>query len=335
MSVKILFAAPNHFGIYKRIINDFLNSGYEVTSICIEDWPEKRVLGKKKKLHKLRLLINPKYRKSFTEHLIKSESEIPDFLKSFRNDYFDICFFIRPDFFSFTSIKHALKVSKKSLAYQWDGLDRYPNIIDKISLFDKFLVFDKKDYNKYQGLHNNIDIGSNFYFNYDEDIPERETIDVFYLGAFVHSRNLEMFKIYNHLKTLSLNIKILLCQIPIKVEDSEQYSNQDIHFINKIMDYKEGLSYTKSSNIIIDLLINEHSGLSFRFFEAIKYNKKVITTNPTVINEDFYKSENIFIFNDNLNELDVFLNKEYKKLPAKIVKKYSFLNWFESHTSTI
>lgn len=326
---KILFAAPNHFGIYKRIINDFLNSGYEVTSICIEDWPEKRVLNKKKSFHKLRMLVSPKYKKSFTEHLIKNESGIPSFLNSFHDNYFDHCFFIRPDFFSLSSIQQAIKVSKKSLAYQWDGLDRYPNIKEKINLFDKFLVFDKIDYNKYSPVYENISLGGNFYFDYDEDIPEREAIDVFYLGAFVNERNEKMMQIYECIKSLSLDIKILLCQIPLIKENIKMFANNDISFIDKIMDYRDTLSYTKSSKIIIDLLIEEHSGLSFRFFEAMKYNIKVITTNPSVVNYDFYHPNNIFVFDNNHKELRDFINLPYVSLPIEIVVKYKFTNWFE------
>lgn len=331
MAKKILFAAPNHFGIYKRVIKDLKCSGYEVTSVCIEDWPEKKILNKKKSFHKLRLLLDSNYESSFLENLIAKESEIPNILAKFPENYFDYCFFIRPDFFSKLSIEKCIKVSKYSIAYQWDGLDRYPNIIDKIYYFDKFLVFDNLDYIKYKSKFDNIHLGSNFYFDNDDDIPRKEVVDVFYLGAFVKDRNEKMMRIYDCLSNSSLKIKIFLCQIPLIKDNVEKFSNDDIIFIDKIMDYSDTLSYTKSAKIILDLLIEEHSGLSFRFFEAMKYNVKVITTNSSVVNYDFYHPNNIFVFNDNYLDLKEFIELPYKILPVEITNKYKFINWFNSN----
>jgi hypothetical protein len=44
------------------------------------------------------------------------------------------------------------------------------------------------------------------------------------------------------------------------------------------------------------------------FFEALKYEKKIITDNPHVKNYDFYRKENIFIIGeDSENELKNFI----------------------------
>lgn len=327
--LKVLFAAPNHFGFYKRIIEEFEHYGYDVTSICIEDWPEKRV----KKKYRILKKIKEKILSNNNNRLHKKE-RILTYLDSFNENTFDICFFIRPDFYSLEIIKKANFLSKKSMAYQWDGLDRYPNIKEKINKFDSFLVFDQSDYTKYSPQYSNISLGSNFYFNNDKNIKAEKSIDVFYLGAFEPNRNLKMIKIYDVLATLSLNVKIILCQIPLKPENVTKFSNQDIKFIDKIVDYSEGLGYTKSAKIIIDLLVEEHSGLSFRFYEAMKYKNKIITSNTSVKNYEFYDSNNIFIYdNNNLNKLEAFINSPYKEI--KNVEKYSFISWFEKHTKTI
>ncbi|MGY5352573.1 hypothetical protein ACXGQW_08425 [Wenyingzhuangia sp. IMCC45533] len=325
MKKKVLFGSPNHFGMYKRVLKDFELNNYLVTSICIKDWPEKKESKK---------MFNLFYKTKKNNILCNSEKDIIDLLDTFPNKYFDYVFFIRPDYYSNEVINKAISKSNFSLAYQWDGLDRFPRIHQKIALFDKFLVFDDDDYMKYIGKYENLSVGGNYYFQYDKDVPKaKEKIDIFYLGAFVEKRNEDMMKIYSILKDKKLNIKIILCQIPEIPKNIEKYGNKDIQFVNHIIDYKENISLTKSTKIIIDLLIQEHKGLSYRFFEAIHYGKKIITTNSSVKKNDFYHPNNIFIFEDRDNiedDLISFINLPYVKIDNETSKKYSFINWFES-----
>jgi hypothetical protein len=88
------------------------------------------------------------------------------------------------------------------------------------------------------------------------------------------------------------------------------------------------MDLVKNAKVIIDLVVADHNGLSFRVFEALKYKKKLITTNQYVKYYDFYDSNNIFILKeDNYNDLDEFLASEYKKLDQKLYEKYGFTNW--------
>lgn len=71
--------------------------------------------------------------------------------------------------------------------------------------------------------------------------------------------------------------------------------------------------------------------MTFRVFEAIGLNKKLITTNKDIINYDFYNPNNIFIWDENIKEIPKdFLNKEYEKLPENIYRKYSLENWVKT-----
>jgi hypothetical protein len=63
----------------------------------------------------------------------------------------------------------------------------------------------------------------------------------------------------------------------------------------------------------------------------MKYNVKVITTNSSVVNYDFYHPNNIFVFNDNYLDLKEFIELPYKILPVEITNKYKFINWFNSN----
>ena len=73
-----------------------------------------------------------------------------------------------------------------------------------------------------------------------------------------------------------------------------------------------------------------HSGLSFRIFESIFYQKKLITNNTEVTKYDLYHEDNIYIWDGreiDIDSLRSFLNKPYHILPSKILNKYSFKTW--------
>lgn len=74
--------------------------------------------------------------------------------------------------------------------------------------------------------------------------------------------------------------------------------------------------------------LSYHSGLSFRFFEGLYHEKKVITDNIFVKNYDFYHPDNIFITDyKKFDGLKEFLEKPYFPVDQKIVSKYGFDNW--------
>ena len=65
-----------------------------------------------------------------------------------------------------------------------------------------------------------------------------------------------------------------------------------------------------------------------RVFEAIGYDKKLITTNDTVVHYDFYRPSNIFVWDGkNIEALKAFMQQPYEPLPPELKEKYSFSNW--------
>lgn len=110
-----------------------------------------------------------------------------------------------------------------------------------------------------------------------------------------------------------------------------EYKTENINCLPKIIAYETYLKNTLNSKIIIDLVINEHKGLSFRVFESLKYKKKLITTNKTVIDYPFYNSNNILILDENnFNQIQSFIEIPYQEIDVQITNTYSFSNWFNN-----
>ena len=121
----------------------------------------------------------------------------------------------------------------------------------------------------------------------------------------------------------------------IKIYSDNKNEIQKIKKLNfehlkSIMTYEENLQHIFSMDILIDVHVNEHNGLSFRFFEGLGFNKKVITTNQSVKHYDFYNKNNIFIWGeDKDSELIEFISSPYCPIPSEIKYKYSFENWIK------
>jgi hypothetical protein len=81
------------------------------------------------------------------------------------------------------------------------------------------------------------------------------------------------------------------------------------------------------SEIIVDLVRDNQSGLSFRIFEAIGLQKNVITNNNSIISYDIYDSGKIIHLDDlhKINEVS-FINSKYS---IELIDKYQIQNWIK------
>ena len=68
-----------------------------------------------------------------------------------------------------------------------------------------------------------------------------------------------------------------------------------------------------------------------RALEAMLCHRKLITNNKSIVKEDFYNPQNIFIIgvDDNQNVKD-FIDSDFVVGDESILKKYDFNNWLNS-----
>lgn len=243
-------------------------------------------------------------------------------LNKFDVDHFDFAIFIRPDLFSPELIEFVRQKTKKIIAYQWDGLDVYPEVYSRINLFNSFFVFDVNDLKK----NANVLPLTNFYFEQDE-LPKKD-IDAYFVGYYKNDRIVALLKIARKLKELGLNTSINICVN--KSRQITELKKEPVNILHRQLTLMENINYILRSKIVLDVGNVVHCGLSMRPFEALGYRKKLITTNALVEKYDFYHPNNIFVVkDDNIDGLEQFLNLPYQDLPEVIVSKYSFYNWIK------
>lgn len=265
--------------------------------------------------------INYRKRKHETTYNIEQYS----YINNLQDNFFDYTIVFRADLLSDDFITLLKQKSKKIIAYQWDGMNRYPNIFNKIKFFDSFYCFDPNDKSE------KVKFLPNFYFdNLEFSQINKPKYDVIYIGYFTNERFFLLEKLAKYLIQKDYNFNFSLKSFDSK-ENELLENSKYIKKLETIYSYNNLLDLHNNSRIILDIKVDIHDGLSFRFFEAIQLNKKIITTNSAVINYDFYHPNNIFILtNDNLNQLIHFIELPYTRPSNEIIKKYSFSNWFNN-----
>lgn len=316
----IILAVPNHFGLPEVFQKNLEFLGFKVFLVQHDNRKIKLSL-RQSAIHFFRK--NFKKNKTFKAKLTAHKKENPQLAFLEKIEKVDYSLVIRPDLFSDNVLALIKKKANLSTAFQWDGMSRFPLVKKRVQYFDKFFVFDKDDTFSFpETIHIN-----NFYFDHlIENIKIEQ--EVFFVGTFMKDRINDLVKLAKIFQEIGLktNINIVFC----REKQIEKYANSSINFRKKEMTFEEGIKNSKASSIILDFQNSFHKGLSFRTFEAIGYQKKLITNNPLVKNYDFFNENNIFVINNNLSELKEFIEKKHVPLSIEIVEKYSFTTWINS-----
>ncbi|WP_051960054.1 hypothetical protein [Sphingobacterium sp. ML3W] len=320
---KIILGAPTHFNFSNSIKTGLLEQGFEVIDLSQRlDTPFKY----KNILQRVHNLIRKVFLKdrSYKEKL-KHKSFLTLLENDLKNvDNVDYALFIRPDLFPIEFIEKVKHKTKKLIAYQWDGLSRFPHVLSYIPLFDFFHVFEQDDLKN----HPSTIACTNFYFKKGE-IPIVENFNrTYYLGTFFQDRIEVLAKIKSSLERLNFTNEIIISSS--SNTQKALIKEKRLEFKKNAITYEENLENVLSSEVLIDIQNTLHDGLSFRIFESIGYDKKLITTNPNISKYDFYTPDNILIWNNQSDlEIKKFYEQPYQSLNTHIKQKYSFENWIK------
>jgi hypothetical protein len=182
--------------------------------------------------------------------------------------------------------------------------------------FDKHYSFEKKDCQQF-----GLQLLTNFF--YKTSISSDYEFDVFFIGA-LDNRMATLIKISD--KLAGRNRKLII-QSKNK-RKIEKYKNTGIEFIENPITFNEAEIYFDKSKVVIDIQKTIQNGLTFRVFEALGRRKKLITTNKDIISYDFYNPNNIFVWEENCEEIpDYFFDTPYEDIDVAILTKYSLNNW--------
>lgn len=244
--------------------------------------------------------------------------------------YQDQILVLNPDVFSHETLSFIRKQTKRLITFLYDNLTRYP-VQDKLHFFDKVFSFDNADVKQYK-----FEKLCNYnYLGKPIATKQKTNLDLFYVTSYDKSRNKIIYPLALKLNTLKAKFQIVVVgkktwkpRLKYFFIPNKKYIS--VLFRRKIIHPAAIIDYYKTTKTILDLMRAGQTGLSFRVFEAMALEKKIITNNPTIKDYDFYNPQNILILNDDFSNLNAeFFQTPYAKIPEAIYHQYTLDAWVE------
>ena len=318
---KVLFISPNFFGYELLIKEELERTGFDV------DWFNDRPTNNTIEKGILRIapnLLHNKVKKYFNHFILGAAR---------KKDY-DYVFVILGQSFTKEMFMMLRKELTKSvfILYLWDSLDNFGSIIDNIPCFDKIFSFDPNDCFKYKFtflplFYNDISVTNDNNSNIIYDFSFIGTIKKGKLRCITSLLN-SLKSVYNNYYIfMYLQSKLVFLFYKITLKEFRNFHMKDFKYKKKI--YGENVKISKQSYIIIDVPMINQKGLTMRTFECLAYKRKMITTNNDVVNYDFYKPENIYVYDGTIDYNNIFFNSSYSDIDENVLEKYSLRNWIK------
>ena len=317
---RVLLVAPKFFGYEVEIQKELEKRGAEV--IFLSDRPFSSSVLK---------AVARVFRPAISWY---SEKKLAEKIRGFGGAKFDIVFVVIGEAFTPTILKQIRRQhpGAKFVLYMWDSFDNKKYIKKNLAYFDVVSTFDRGDASSY-----NLKFRPLFYvpgYSESEKIPSE--FDLSFVGT-AHSDRYQVVKSVR--AALPPNVRtffFLFLQAPWvytvrRLLDRKMAGSQRKDFsFDSISKDRVQLIFSQSL-AILDIEHPKQTGLTMRTFEALGAEKKLITTNPQVVDYDFYDPANILVFKrgDKLKVPDDFFSTPYKPLSKSLKDKYSLSGWLD------
>ncbi|MCP2025994.1 hypothetical protein L1276_001134 [Flavobacterium sp. HSC-32F16] len=260
--------------------------------------------------------------KAFFQTNLKHQHHGNEILKELKknNEIQDVILTIKGDFIDPKSTLEFKKYAKKTIGFFNDNTYRCPNIKRVLPCYDEVYSFEKEDCEKF-----NLKFASNWIYTSNANIADKNTFDYNVFSIFSIDKRISiLIRIAEELKSKNINFKFITYSKKHKVSDDK------ITYINKFLTLSEVDDYVSRSKVLLDINRAGQIGLTFRVFESLGLEKKLITTNSDIKNYDFYNPNNILIIDEKNPEIPVaFFENEYEKIPDEIFRKYTVDGWID------
>lgn len=172
--------------------------------------------------------------------------------------------------------------------------------------YDKIVTFDINDSQKYGLIHI-----TDPYSKRIIKIDETKKSNLFFIGED-KQRSAILYKIAEEANKCGLACNFLVWGL------KEEQINIGFQKLHKYIPYEEMLEYVMVSDCLVEVLAEGQSSSSLRYYEAVVYNKKLITNNKNILKMPFYNEDYIQYF-----ESPEDIDYEWIKNPIKVDYAYN------------
>lgn len=321
--MKILLITPNFFDYPKIICDELKRMGHEI------DWYDDR--PSTSSIMKAIIRINKKY----VNKIIDRYSN--NILEEIKDKKYDKIFIISGQSFSFNeSMMKRLKESQKSaefILYQWDSLKNFSYIKTMHSYFDRIFSFDKDDVAE----NPELEFLPLFFSRQYEELGKKKDYqyDFSFIGT-AHPKKYKYVKKISNVLQEKFDKQYIFFYFPSKlvyiyrkIKNIEFQNAKYSEFNFKALSSSEIINIIENSKCILDSAQDGQRGLTIRVIEMLGAKRKIITTNEDVVNYDFYRPENIYVYNEEFDFESVFFKEEYVDVEKEVYEKYTLRNWLK------
>ena len=233
---------------------------------------------------------------------------------------------LNADTFDHSTLEHMKKCTDRFITFLYDNLDRCP-VQDKLHFFDKIYSFDDKDIEK----HGFERLTNYNYLPFLSQEKQNPSEDALYITSYDKKRIKQLDILSQKFEELKLKFDLyVIGKKSWKNQLMKPFSKNKIVFTRKRISHENLPEFYKRTKVILDLMRENQYGLSFRVFEAMALEKKIITDNEKIKNYDFYNPNNILVLNKDFSNITKeFFETPYQSLPEGIYKKYTLEKWVE------
>lgn len=321
---RVLLIAPLFFGYYQEIQAELEYEGYDVTYVC--DAPSNSNISKAVARVSKRLIL------ASTEKYFRAEV-----LPRVETERYDIVFVVAGMTFAFTAdMMEQLRKKQpdaRFIMYQWDSERNLPYAASIHHCFDRLFSFDMEDCRR-DGKYAFLPLFyTRMYENIAQAEPEQLRYDCVYIGTAHPKKFREISEMAAALKAvmprqfifhyMPSKLKFLYQRILSPDFRGARYSELQ----HERLSPEEIRSVLEQSACILDAPQKGQTGLTIRTLEALGARRKLVTTNADIRRYDFYREENILVFDGKIDAASPFFTQGYRELPEELYSKYSLRSW--------
>lgn len=156
-----------------------------------------------------------------------------------------------------------------------------------------------------------------------DDAPDYPLSDVMFVGL-AKDRLDTLHRAYRRFTEAGLKCDFYITGVPAE----KRLTNTDIEYADRPMSYREMLYRTKNSRCLLEVTQGGSDGYTSRFFEALCYNKLLITDNKRVSETKFYNPEFIQLYSSP-DEIDTSFIKDDSRVNYNYQDEYSPIRMLE------
>lgn len=275
-----------------------------VIPLCIDKPSKSRIMNLLRRIHhsyKVNGIINLPYKDIWYKYLYKALSQLAD-----KNT----CIIFDTGAIANLSINDLIKIkgigkNTKMILVIVDSMHGSSvhmfRAIPKILNYDWDLIlsYDKNDCREYNFEY----IGQSIYSKLDDVIPSRQVSDIYFVGKNKAGRNKDILKIYEKFQQAGVVTNFNLIDSKTNIHHSQFNNSPGIYLYCQNIPYETVISDVLSSNCILEVVASGQKAQTARYYEAVCYNKKLLTNNVGVFELPFYDSRYMKYF-ETVSDID-------------------------------